>query len=353
MEHLTEQIIFLAPLLGTSALVLFFLLAMNWFLLGRRPELGKEGRLPRQMIMLGATLAGLVAIVLALPVNPTTRNQVIALIGVLISGIIAFSSTTIVANFMAGIMLRINKPFKTGDFIRVGDHFGRVAERGLLDTEIQSEHRELISLPNAYLISTPLATVSSTGAIVSATLSLGYDVHHARIQSLLIAAAETTGLEDPFVQIIELGNDAITYRISGLLTDVKSLLTTRSNLHRALLDALHNGGVEIVSPGFINQRRLADDMRIVPPPGTEPAPVVSARPEEIVFDKAEHAEKTEEAKESLQDEIQALDHQTAEVRGDEKQRIENLKKEKSRQLARLEMADQPMTGNGEKPEEKR
>jgi small-conductance mechanosensitive channel len=290
--------------------------------------------------MLGFTLLGFVVVILALPVSAATRNHVITLIGVLVSGIVAFSSTTIVANFMAGIMLRINKPFKTGDFIQIGDHFGRVSERGLLDTEIQSEHRELISLPNAYLISTPLTAVSSTGAIVSATLSLGYDIHHARIQSLLIDAAGQTGLEDPFVQIIELGNDAVTYRISGLLTDVKSMLTTRSNLHQNILDTLHNCGVEIVSPGFVNQRRLADQLKIIPSPITDRDRVVTPSPEAIVFDKAEQAELKEAAKESLQDEIKSLEDHAGEVTGDEKHRIKELKKQKSRQLAELEIAEQ-------------
>ena len=33
---------------------------------------------------------------------------------------------------------------------------------------------------------------------------------------LLIEAAEKSGLEEPFVHIIEIGNYSITYRISGL-----------------------------------------------------------------------------------------------------------------------------------------
>lgn len=265
MDRLFEHIVFLTPLLGTVAGVILFLFALNWLILGRYPELGRDRMLPRQMVMLGFTLAGVLVIAFALPVIDATRNQIITLIGVLLSGVVAFSSTTIVANFMAGIMIRINRPFKIGDFIRVGDHFGRVSERGLLDTEIQSEHRELISLPNTYLISHPVVVVSSSGAIISSDLSLGYDVHHARIQSLLITAARETGLNEPFVQIIELGNYAITYRVSGLLADVKSMLTMRSNLHRKILDTLHGNGIEIVSPTFMNQRRIGDQVRIFPP----------------------------------------------------------------------------------------
>ena len=49
---------------------------------------------------------------------------------------------------MAGLNLRLNKSFVTGDHIRVGDHAGRVAERDLFDTDIRTANRELVSLPN-------------------------------------------------------------------------------------------------------------------------------------------------------------------------------------------------------------
>ena len=135
----------------------------HWLLIGRHPDLGNERKFPRQIVMLGLAIVGLVTIVLFLPISESSRNQLLGLIGLLASGILAFSSTAIVSNLMAGILLRVTKPFRIGDFIRVGDHFGRVSERGLFDTEIQSESRELIAIPNTFLISHPVTTVRSSG----------------------------------------------------------------------------------------------------------------------------------------------------------------------------------------------
>lgn len=307
MNAAVNYLLLLAPIVVTTLVVIGFLMTMNWLLLVRRPELGNEKRLPRQVTLLVLTLVGIVFIALALPVSESTRNQVIALIGVLTSGVVAFSSTTIIANLMAGIMLRVNRPFKTGDFIRVGDYFGRVSDRGLLDTEIQSEQRELISLPNTYLINNAVAAVSSSGAIISANISLGYDVHHSIIQTLLLAAAEETNLEDPFVQIIELGDFSVSYRVSGLLKDVKSLLTTKSNLYRAILDSLHSNGVEIVSPGFMNQRQLGD-LKMIPRYAREsPVSESGNNAEAVIFDKAELAEQHETSKQLLQADIAVLE----------------------------------------------
>jgi small-conductance mechanosensitive channel len=337
LDSISTEILTFLPLIGTILLVTIILRILSWFLLARFPEMGNDLRLPRQLVLFAAGLIGTIAIVLTLPVSESSRNQVLALIGVLLSGSIAFSSTTIVANAMAGIMQRITRPFKIGDFIRSGEHFGRVTERGLLDTEIQTESRELVSLPNTLLISNPVTVIRSSGTIISASLSLGYDVHHARVQSLLIRAANDTGLQDPFVHILELGDFSITYRVGGLLTDVKTMLTTRSNLMRHILDTLHSDGVEIVSPTFMNQRPLEKNQVFISMPDRKK--IIESEThnaEEIMFDKAEEAEQVEKALESLRAEIKELESQLKEASGEEKPAISTLITEKRAQIEALE-----------------
>lgn len=327
------------PLILTAVLVVAGLALFHWVLLGKNKALGNERRFPRQLIMLGLTLVGVLLVALALPVPEGTRNQVIGILGLLLSGAVAFSSTTFVTNFMAGIMLRINKPFRTGDFIRVAEHFGRVTERGLLDTEIQTETRELVALPNFFLITHPVSVIRSSGAMVSLTLSLGYDVHHAKVEGLLIEAAKKSGLEDPFVQLIELGDFSISYRINGLLTDVKGLLSARSELSRRVLDTLHGGGIEIVSPSFMNQRRLESEGRIIPTPAQKKAASEERPPEEIVFDKAEKAEQFEREKIDLQAEIQTVSASLDEADGEGKERLKAQLDLLSERLKLMESAD--------------
>ncbi len=335
------------PLLFTAIGLGAMLWGAYWFLIGRHADLGKEHKFPRQLVLLGLTLFSLIVIILVLPINDKSRNQLIGLIGLLVSGIFAFSSTTVIANLMAGILLRVTKPFQIGDFISVRDYFGRVAERGLFDTEIQSENRELIAIPNTFLISNPVSTVHRTGAIVSASLSLGYDVHHSQVESLLVKAAEKSGLDEPFVHILELGNYSITYRVSGVLAEVKGLITARSNLRRAVLEMLHGQGIEIMSPSFMNQRRLAEDQRIIPTPtDMEPSEKPSAA-EEIVFDKAEQAEQIDKEKKHLIDNIQQLEKELKEAPDLEKKRLKEAIEEIRERLKALEqIGTESIEGNG-------
>jgi len=309
------------PPLGVAIALGVFLWGAHWFLIGRRTDLGSERKFPLQIVMLGLTLVGLLAIVLSLPVSESSRNGLIGLIGLLVSGILAFSSTTIVTNLMAGILLRVTRRFDIGDFIRVCDHFGRVSERGLFETEIQSESRELVAIPNTYLINHPVTTIRSSGTIISLTLSLGYDVHHSQIDSLLVKAAQESGLEEPFVHILELGNYSVTYRISGFLREVKWLITARSNLSRSVLDTLHGNGIEIMSPTYMNQRKLSDDRKILPTAGREESSESTVIAEDIVFDKAEQAEQNEKERKELVGAIENLESSLKDAPDEDKERI--------------------------------
>lgn len=351
---ITDYITPFLPLIQTSVVVGLLLWAAHLLIIKRYQSLGNERLFSRQLLMLALTFVGVVAIALALPVSDSSRNQVITLIGLVISGIFAFSSSTIFSNIMAGTMLRVTRPFRTGDFIEVGDCFGRVVERGLLDTEIQTENRELVALPNTYLITHPIYVTRSSGCIVSTTLSLGYDVHHSHVETLLLEAATTSGLDEPFVQVLELGDYSITYKVSGMLEDVKSLLTARSNLRRNVLDSLHGGDVEIVSPAFMNQRRLPDNARMIPARAKRTVLGSGSAVEDVVFDKAEKAEQYDTSKRELIEHIKACTSELEEAVDNDKERLKTLLADYQSQLkalrhARGEAADEPSEGDKETP----
>ncbi len=286
-------------------LIVAFIVAgvrLTSFFLLRQRKLSLDARLPRQITIYVLTFLGIVVVILALPeresggISDQTRGDLLSLVGLGVTALITLSSTTLAANAMAGLMLRATAPFRGGDWVRVGEYFGRVTERGLFHTEIQTEDRDLISLPNLYLATNPVRIVQEKGTVVSAEISLGYDNFHSRVEELLIEAAEQVGLTDPFVWIVDLKDHAVVYRIAGTLTDVKGLISVRSRLRARMLDTLHNANIEIASPSLTIQRRgtLADvalPPTIAPPkPEEDDAPIV----EERIFDKAEVAAKVGE-----------------------------------------------------------
>ncbi len=302
----------LLPLIITSSLVLVILALTNYLLFRRETSLEATSRITKQLLMVALTATGAIAVVLSLPVGETMRGQLLSLLGIVLSAAIALSSTTLIGNAMAGLMLRAVGNFRPGDFVEVADRLGRVTERGLLHIELQTEDRDLVTLPNLFLVSNPVKVVRSSGTIISATLSLGYDIPHDRVEERLIEAAHAAELQDPYVQLLELGDFSISYRVCGFLSEVKQLLSARTRLRTAILDSLHADGIEIVSPAFVNQRLLDRNQQVIAEPD-ETAPLKSRTakpaPEEIVFDKAEAAA----AQNDLLEERQELKRKCAEL----------------------------------------
>jgi small-conductance mechanosensitive channel len=252
-----------------------------------------------QLIMLALTFAAFLSVLLALPISDSVRGQLLGLIGILLSAAIALSSTTFIGNIMAGIMLKAIKSIRPGDFLSVANVTGRVTEMDLLHTEIQTEDRDLVTVPNLYMVTQPMKVVRASGTIVSAEVSLGYDIPRSRVCRLLREAAGKAGLTDAFIHVRDLGDYSVKYRIAGLLEDVKSLISVRSRLREEMLDALHGAGIEIVSPHFMNTRSLAEGQSFIPLAG-EPGQIQTVSQEEVAFDKAEVAASIEQIRKAIE-----------------------------------------------------
>jgi small conductance mechanosensitive channel len=253
-------------------------------LLDRRYQGQADKNMKLQLIVLLLSLVLIVILIIVSPINDNQKGQILSLIGIVLSAAIALSSTTFVGNAMAGLMLRAVKGFKVGDFVSVGDYFGRVSERGLFHVEIQTEQRDLATLPNLHLVTHPVKVIRSSGTVIWAEVSLGYDIPRARVKDALLKAAEKCELQESFVHVMQLGDFSVLYRVSGLLADVKQLLSARSRIRECVLDELHGAGIEIVSPSFMNTRQLPADQKIIPATVAERESLgVGAAPEQTIF----------------------------------------------------------------------
>ncbi|MFC2094674.1 mechanosensitive ion channel family protein [Bacteroidota bacterium] len=282
----------------TVFIIILSLIVIKWIF--KRIEQEKEkGTITRQVIYLIIILLGALALAISLPIEQTLKAQIIGLIGIVISAAFAFSSTTLIGNALAGLMNANIKNFKPGDFIRIENNFGRITKKGLFRTEVQTEDRNLTSLPNLYIANNPLKIIRESGTIISTTVSLGYDLNRSKIENALLEAANNAGLTEPFVFITNLGDFSVTYKINGMLTDISKYFTVTSKLNANVMDHLHNGGIEIVSPKFVNQRQV-NDIQFIPEVTKESKPSRAEKsPEDLIFDKANKADKIDNKIESL------------------------------------------------------
>ncbi|MEJ2541889.1 MAG: mechanosensitive ion channel [Gemmatimonadota bacterium] len=273
-------------------------------LLWTRLGLARGGEFTLQAwVLIVIPLLAVVVVVLGLPESETKQNLINGL-AVVIAAVFTLSSTTFASNAISGVMLRSVRTFRSGDWLQAGDQLGRVTQRGLLHTEIVTADRNLTTIPNRHLITHPYTVVPSSGTVVSAPVSLGYEVPAWTVEPIREEAAAAIGLEVPFTQVVELGDVTVTYRAGGVLRQVRSLLTARSKLRRQILVGLHSAGIEIMSPSVVGHRSIPPDRLLIPGDAQ-----VDDLPESVIFEKADAVEKAEEGRSTvakLQSELEQL-----------------------------------------------
>jgi small conductance mechanosensitive channel len=75
---------------------------------------------------------------------------------------IGFALKDISENFVAGLVLLLQRPFELGDLVRIDEFEGRVIEVSLRATEMETLDGQNVLLPNALVLTTPLYNFSRT-----------------------------------------------------------------------------------------------------------------------------------------------------------------------------------------------
>ena len=329
------------PALGVGVVTFFAIILARWIVVRRAGGDESEARFRSQIATVAILLLGLLAVIFVLP-DESNSDLAFSIVGLIVTGALAISSQSIIANMMAGLMLRSVSSFKPGDFIEVSDSMGRVTERGLFHTEIQTADRDLITLPNALMVSQPVRVVRGSGTIVSATASIGYDVSRHILEEHFVSAAESAGLIEPFVQVLELGDYSVNYRIAGFLEDPRSLLAARSNLRAKILDTLSEAGIEIMSPLYVARREASSDP-LLPPVTAEQRKKFRRTAEDRVFDKAESAQEIEENRVKLAEAKENLDLLRLELQNEDPDIASRAERAAERMERRIELLETRIT----------
>ena len=325
MEHIFK--IFGTLIVPTVILIfLITLLILNSWIFKKINLTTSNGNITKGVISFFLVLIGVLAFFLVLPIDKTLKGQILGFLGIIISAGIALSSTTVLGNMIAGIMNNSMNRFRNGDLIKIGDLHGRVVKKSIFHTEIQLEDSNFITIPNLYIANNPVKLIRKTNTVISTSVSLGYDISREKIERALRDAADEAGLSNPYVYITSLGDFSVVYKIHGFLEDSSKYFSNTSLLNAKVMDKLHAEKIEIVSPTFINQRRV-DEKKFFPKQEVKETEAINEKsPEDLIFDEAIKSEKLETKKDYLKeiDKKQAVLKEKLKNSKDEKE-IENIK----------------------------
>ncbi len=196
------------------------------------------------------------------PLLPSSNSEVFQGVSVFIGVIVSLGSTGIIGNVMAGMVMTYMRPFRIGDYIKVGDTVGEVIEKTVLVTRIRTRKNEVVTIQNASLMGSETSnyTVAAQnyGLIVHTKVTIGYDVPWQQIKEIMEGAAlDTKGIlknPKPFMMTTSLDDFYVEYEINAFTHDAPGLSRIYSELHQNLLKRFFDAGVEIMSPHVIARR---------------------------------------------------------------------------------------------------
>jgi potassium efflux system protein len=105
---------------------------------------------------------------------------------------LGFGLQEIFANFVSGIILLFERPFRVGDFITVGEFSGRVTKiRTRATTILDSDNKEIV-IPNKTFITGQLTNWTLTDNITRLIIRVGvaYESDVNQVRALLLQAAK-------------------------------------------------------------------------------------------------------------------------------------------------------------------
>ena len=189
---------------------------------------------------------------------PAASSEAFKGMSVFIGLVLSLGSSGIVNQMMSGFTLTYSRALRVGDFVTVGDVEGVVTQLGTLSTKIKTLKAEDVTIPNTVMVSNVVTNYSrfadAEGVYVPTEVTIGYDVPWRQVEALLLlAAARTPGIRrqpPPMVRQPALDQAYVRYTLLFCLENPTQRRMILAAVHRNILDAFNEYGVQITSPSY-------------------------------------------------------------------------------------------------------
>ena len=133
--------------------------------------------------------------------------------------ILGLAGQNLLGGIIAGMSLQINRPYKVGDWLQVGDRFAEVMEINWRSTRLCTNDNIYLDIPNNEIVRTTIINLHYPTEVHAMRIRIGvdYNVPPNRVKDALARAAQSAKnvLPSPPVKVflVEFGDHAVTYEI--------------------------------------------------------------------------------------------------------------------------------------------
>lgn len=167
---------------------------------------------------------------------------------------IGFGLQTIVSNFVSGLILLAERPFKVGDWVVTGTTEGYVKRISVRATEIETFQRQSIIVPNSELINASVGNWTHRNQLgrLEVPVRVAYDSDPRRVIAILLEIAQANELvmrnPEPYVTFSNFGDFALEFELRVFLGDVLMGLDVATELRVAIFERFREEGIVIPFP---------------------------------------------------------------------------------------------------------
>ena len=167
---------------------------------------------------------------------------------------LGFGLQEIVANFVSGLIILFERPVRVGDTVTVGTLSGTVSRVHIRATTITDWDRKEIIVPNKAFITEQVVnwTLADpiTRVVVPVGISYGSDVEQAQkvMEDVLRSLPLVLNEPEPQVFFLGFGDSSLEFSLRAFSRQLADRLPLTNEIHREVLKALREHGIEIPFP---------------------------------------------------------------------------------------------------------
>ena len=196
----------------------------------------------------------IVGILLILNYYLSIKITVLLASSAVLTVVVGFALQDILGNLFSGIILNFEDSFKLGDWVRIGEHEGRVEQFGWRSFKVRTIDRELIVIPNQSASKAEVLIYGSGGQPVALRIEVGsgYQDSPDRVGAAILKALafipEVRSEPQPVVQFVDFGEFSLDYVVKFWIDDYARHNLIASEVRRRIWYAFRREGIEIPYP---------------------------------------------------------------------------------------------------------
>src|SRR5213595_2516423 len=168
--------------------------------------------------------------------------------------ILGFAGQNFFAGIIGGISIQINRPYKVGDWLQVGERFAEVMEINWRSTRLRTNDAIYLDIPNNEMVSHAIVNLHYPTEVHAMRIRVGVEYKNPpnRVKDALVRAASTAEgvLAEPKVKVflVDFADSAVIYEIKFYMGNHARINETNDAVRTNVWYELKRQGITIPFP---------------------------------------------------------------------------------------------------------